>query len=155
MTHGVHRSEYSSLSKKYDRRVDSPHTKSLQRADESAEDIVPLPVFFHSDTPDDTFLAHLLEHSVRCVSACLKGFTLIEVAGGRWSVLVEDDDSSVDGRVLTSTVSEDLGRLDFYQGVGEGLYRRVRVEVMVGADERAPAYAYLPTEHTLSRLNLV
>jgi len=112
-----------------------------------------LPVFLYRSNPGDQFLENLLEHRVRSEPSRLEGFGVVEIAGGRWSILVEEQDGLVEGRVLLGIGPEDLHRLDAYQGVGEGLYRRFRVAVKPANGEVAsPAYAYFPTERTLQSL---
>lgn len=116
----------------------------------------PLPVFVPGELLTREFLENLLERDVRIEPAHLAGYEAVELPESGWVLLVEAAASSVDGNLLVGAGVEDIRRIDAYQGVGEGLYRRDRVTVDVpGAAEPVAAYAYLPTERTLRRIGRI
>lgn len=110
----------------------------------------PLPVFGFGVQLDEDFVARLLERRVTAEPATLAGYEARRLERLEWAVLVPQPDGAVEGRLYRGLTATDLDRLDAFQGVGEGLYRRVSVEVTAGHG-REPAAAYLPTGRTLAR----
>jgi hypothetical protein len=100
---------------------------------------------------DDRFLSDLLEHPVTSDSALLSGYRRVTLASFSWPIIVPAEGCQVRGRLVRDLEAEDFFKLDAYQGLGEGLYRRCRVDVAVDG-ERAAAYAYLPTDKVLRQL---
>jgi gamma-glutamylcyclotransferase (GGCT)/AIG2-like uncharacterized protein YtfP len=111
-----------------------------------------LPVFAFGEKPDPGFVERLLEHPVRAEPARLPAYRVDRLAMIDWPILVPDDQEIVEGRLFLGLDAEDLRRLDAYQGVGEGLYRRTAVSVQLGeTGNAAEAFIYLPTDRTLRR----
>lgn len=114
-----------------------------------------LSVFSPGRLLDEGFMADLLERPVSSLPCRLGGFRVVELGGGaRWPVLVPDERGVVEGKLYWGLDRRDLERLDAYEGVGEGLYRRQSVVVEVGERgqrSREVAFVYLPTERTLRR----
>ncbi len=115
----------------------------------------PLPLFAFGRVLDERFVADLLERPVPAEPCLLPGHGVVELGGGsRWQVLRPEEDGVVAGRLYRGLDGADFERLDAYQGVGEGLYRRHVVAVQPGegmAHSTEPAFAYLPTDRTLRR----
>jgi gamma-glutamylcyclotransferase (GGCT)/AIG2-like uncharacterized protein YtfP len=117
-----------------------------------APDLRPLPVFAYGTLLEAAFLERLVEHSVPCEEARLEGFRVETLPRFDWPVLVAAEGEGVSGRIYRGLDGRDLERIDAYEGVAEGLYERIEVEVRVGgADRRQPAFVYLPTARTLAR----
>jgi len=117
-----------------------------------APDLRPLPVFTYGSLLDATFLERLVEHPVAGEPAELPGYRVETLASFDWPVLVASPDTSVAGRIYRGLDGRDLERVDAYEGVAEGLYERVEVEVLIEGGERSlPAFVYLPTPRTLAR----
>ncbi len=110
----------------------------------------PLPVFGFGGQLGEELVTRLLERPIEAEPATLAGYEARPLERLAWSVLVPQPDCSVEGRLYRGLTAADLDRLDAFQGVGEGLYRRATVEVDAGRG-REPAAAYLPTGRTLSR----
>lgn len=70
--------------------------------------------------------AHLLRGCERITVGKVRG-SLYDL--GAYPALVLDDAGEVEGEVWRCEDAEVLRALDDYEGVGEGLFRRVRVEV--------------------------
>jgi hypothetical protein len=118
----------------------------------AAEDSFPL--FAPGSTLDDQFVARLLERPVGSEPARLLDFALVEVGGLPGFSIVAVPGREVEGRLFRGLEGEDYRRLDAYQGLGEGLYRRVAARVVAtsrGQAESEPANVYVPTEKTLAR----
>lgn len=119
-----------------------------------APDLRPLPVFTYGTLLETTFLGQLVEHPVASEPAQLNGYRIEILAAFQWPVLVAAQGESVAGRIYRGLDGRDLERIDAYEGVAEGLYERVEVEVdvEVGGEARCqPAFVYLPTARTLAR----
>ena len=113
----------------------------------------PLPLFVYGTLVDPVFTANLLEHAVAPVEARLPGFEEVRFEGFEYSTVLASEGGSVTGILYRGFGEEDFRRLDAYEGVGEGLYRRVRVEVEAKDREGTePAWVYLATEKTIGRL---
>jgi gamma-glutamylcyclotransferase (GGCT)/AIG2-like uncharacterized protein YtfP len=114
-----------------------------------------LPLFTYGTLLEPKFTGRLLEHPVIAVPARLHDYKMIEFADLSYPVLVESEGGSVEGHLYRDLTTEDYERLDAYEGVMEGLYRRVAVEVVAGTENESrqpePAYLYVPTEKTLRR----
>jgi gamma-glutamylcyclotransferase (GGCT)/AIG2-like uncharacterized protein YtfP len=111
-----------------------------------------LPLFTYGTLLDEVFMEQLLEHPVWFEPARLQGYRteLLEVFG--WPILVLAEGETVDGRLYRDLNPEDFRRLDAYEGVGEGLYVRVVATALAGEDGgEEQAFAYVPTERTLTR----
>lgn len=122
-----------------------PATPGLDPGDGS-----PLPVFSFGDQLGELLVGRLLERPVTAETAELVGYRAERLERLAWPVLVAEPDGRVDGRLYRGLSAAELERLDANQGVREGLYRRVSVEV-VTARGAEPAAAYLPTGRTLER----
>lgn len=116
-----------------------------------AADLRPLPLFAYGTLLDAEFLGHLLERPVAAEPARLEGYRVEILAGFDWPVLVAEEGGTVEGRLYAGLGPVDLERLDAYEGVGEGLYRRVEVVAEAVRIGRVAAWVYLPTERTLRR----
>ncbi len=117
-----------------------------------APDLRPLPVFAYGTLLDTTFLVQLVEHPVPSEPARLDGYRVETLARFDWPVLVAAQDAVVEGRINRGLDGRDLERIDAYEGVAEGLYERVEVEVWTCSGEREEAaFVYLPTARTLAR----
>jgi gamma-glutamylcyclotransferase (GGCT)/AIG2-like uncharacterized protein YtfP len=113
----------------------------------------PLPLFVYGTLTDPVFTRNLLEHPVSAVEARLPGFETVYFPGLAYPTVLQSDDGTSEGRLYRGLGEEDFRRLDAYEGVGEGLYQRVRV--LVEATDRGdsePAWVYLATGKTISRL---
>ena len=114
-----------------------------------------LPLFAYGTLTDPEFTGHLLEHPVDSEPALLVGFERVEIPGFSYPTVVEAPGEKVRGLIYRSLSAEDYRRLDAYEGVAEGLYRRVAAEVIAGAPDAgaAPerASVYVPGERTLRR----
>jgi hypothetical protein len=122
-----------------------------------AAELLPLPVFAFGAQLEEEFVAQLLEHSVNSRPARLTGYRAARLANVDWSVLIAEEGATVDGRIICGLLADDLERIDAYEGVGEGLYRRTEVTVTAGeagAEGPRQAFIYLPTQRTLSRCGL-
>ncbi len=113
-------------------------------------DLRPLPVFTYGTLLDERFVANLLERPIPFEPAHLAGYRVEILPRFRWPVLVPTEGSVVEGRLYRGVGPMDLERLDAYEGVGDGLYRRVEVIVAPPGRDAEPAWVYLPTERTLS-----
>lgn len=137
-----------------------PKPKSLQTLPESQEALeVPsrlLPLFVYGTLLDETFLGHLLEKPVSSVPAHLLDFELLWLQGFPYPTVFAAPGEQVEGRLYRNLTWEDYRRLDAYEGVGEGLYQRIAVEVQV-EEGAAPesAYVYHVTEKTLRRYGML
>lgn len=114
-----------------------------------------LPLFAYGTLLDSVFTARLLEREITAVPARLLDFELVGLEGLPYPTLHEAPGSVVEGRLFRRLSGEDYARLDAYEGVAEGLYRRIEVAVVardpgVRADPE-PAFAYMATEKTLRR----
>jgi gamma-glutamylcyclotransferase (GGCT)/AIG2-like uncharacterized protein YtfP len=118
----------------------------------------PLPVFAYGTLLEESFVANLLEHPVGSRPGLLMGYRLARLGGeDGWPVLLAEEGGVIEGRLYRNLDRGDLARLDAYEGVGEGLYRRHRVAVQVGqGPDRTSeeAFVYIPTERTLRRYGL-
>jgi hypothetical protein len=96
----------------------------------------------------DSFLTNLLERPISSRTAELEGYREATLEAFDWPVLVPADGDRVAGRLVRDLEAEDFFRLDAYQGLTEGLYRRVAVTVTVAGTPES-AYVYLPTKKAL------
>lgn len=110
-----------------------------------------LPLFAYGTLTDEALVAGLLERPVRAEPARLLDFELVELEGFGYPAVFAAEGEEVEGRLYRGLTAEDLRRLDAYEGVEEGLYRRTTARVAAG--ERGPqeAFVYLVTEKTLER----
>jgi gamma-glutamylcyclotransferase (GGCT)/AIG2-like uncharacterized protein YtfP len=110
-----------------------------------------LPLFAYGTLTDEAVVAGLLERPVTAETARLLGFELLELEGFGYPTAFAAEGEEVDGKLYRGLTEEELHRLDAYEGVGEGLYRRATARVAVRASEPEAAFVYLVTEQTLGR----
>lgn len=117
-------------------------------------DTVPrqLPLFAYGTLTDEALVAGLLERPVRSEPARLLDFELLELEGFGYPTVFAAEGEEVEGKLYRGLTPEDLRRLDAYEGVEEGLYRRATARVAVAEGEPREAFVYLVTERTLGRL---
>jgi len=133
-----------------ERAMTNPARGLILRAE--APDLRPLPVFAYGTLLDTTFLVQLVEHPVPSEPARLDGYRVETLARFGWPVLVAAQGAVVEGRINRGLDGRDLERIDAYEGVAEGLYERVEVEVWTfGGEREEAAFVYLPTARTLAR----
>lgn len=113
----------------------------------------PLPLFAYGSLADGELVVRLLEREVPRGPATFQGHKIVPLPGLDYPSLVPaGDDEAARGVLFRGLTEDDFRRLDAYQGVGEGLYQRVRVEVTAdGTDEPEPAWVYVATARTLRR----
>ena len=114
----------------------------------------PLPLFVYGTLLDAAFTSALLEREVASEPATLAGFEILRIQGSPVPAIFAADDETVVGRLYRGLTDADYDRLDRYEGVGEGLYRREVGQVVArGADTGSePAHVYVVTEKSLRRL---
>ena len=106
----------------------------------------PLPLFAYGTLKDPVFAGHLLERRVAVEQATLLDHVLGELPGLGYAVATPAPGRQVDGVLYRHLTAADFDRLDAYEGVGEGLYRRSRAEAVPAAGGAAePVFVYLPT----------
>jgi gamma-glutamylcyclotransferase (GGCT)/AIG2-like uncharacterized protein YtfP len=113
------------------------------------------PLFAYGTLLDESFTSNLLERPVRSEAARLLDFEFQCLEGLGYLTAVYAPGESIEGRLYRDLSEEDYTRLDFYEGVKEGLYKRVEAVIVAGEKnaKRAPetALVYVPTEKTLRR----
>lgn len=110
-----------------------------------------LPFFAYGTLTDEALVTGLLEHPVQAEAARLLDFELLEIEGFGYPTVFAAEGEDVEGRLYRGLTGEDLRRLDAYEGVEEGLYRRATARVAVAQGEPREAFVYLVTERTLER----
>jgi gamma-glutamylcyclotransferase (GGCT)/AIG2-like uncharacterized protein YtfP len=110
-----------------------------------------LPLFAYGTLTDEALVAGLLERPVRAEAARLLDFELLELEGFGYPTVFAAEGEEVEGKLYRGLTDEDLRRLDAYEGVGEGLYRRTTARAAAGDLEPREAFVYLVTERTLER----
>jgi gamma-glutamylcyclotransferase (GGCT)/AIG2-like uncharacterized protein YtfP len=110
-----------------------------------------LPLFAYGTLTDEALVAGLLGRPVRAEAARLVDFELLELEGFGYPTVFAAEGEEVEGKLYRGLTDEDLRRLDAYEGVGEGLYRRTTARVAAGDLEPREAFVYLVTERTLER----
>lgn len=114
-----------------------------------------LPLFTYGTLLEEAFTGHLLEHSVRGEPARLLDFELLRIGRMPFATVFEAPGETVEGRIYRDLTAEDYVRLDAYEGVREGLYRRIETGVVAGEEGAKgapePAFVYVATERTLRR----
>lgn len=112
----------------------------------------PLPLFAYGTLVDPVFTGRLLGREIETFPATLLDFELLTVEGMPFATVFEAPGARVEGRLMRGLVAADYDRLDAYEGVGEGLYRRVVGRARVGSGEAdVPAHVYVVTGKTLRR----
>lgn len=111
-----------------------------------------LPLFAYGTLTDEAFVTGLLERPVRPEAARLLDFELLELEGFGYPTVFSADGAEVRGVLYRGLTEEDLRRLDAYEGVGEGLYRRLTARVVAGKEAPEEAFLYAVTERALRRL---
>jgi gamma-glutamylcyclotransferase (GGCT)/AIG2-like uncharacterized protein YtfP len=115
-------------------------------------------VFVYGTLVDRRVLEEVIghPHMGEVLRAQLKGFRRTVGEGFDYSFLVEQTGGSVDGLLIMDLSSADVEVLDRYEDVGNGLYRRLDVEVEVfGCGPRAcimQAGTYVAGEALLQRV---
>lgn len=113
----------------------------------------PLPLFVYGTLLDPRFTAGLLERAVESEPATLQEFEILRIEGSPLPAIFAADGETVAGRLYRGLTETDYGRLDRYEGVDEGLYRREVARVVAGSGGGPePAYVYVVTEKSLRRL---
>lgn len=74
--------------------------------------------------------------------ARLEGYRQTPHPFGPWPAARPDPSASIEGLLLEELSEKDLTRLDEYEGVREGLYRRV-LAVATAGGERLEAFVYV------------
>ena len=116
------------------------------------EPVTDLPLFVYGTLADRTFVGHLLEHPVAAEAAELVDFERLELLGFDYPVVVEAPGENVEGQIYRGLSAEDFRRLDAYEGVAEGLYRRIVARVVSGESGATEGtFVYVPADRTLRR----
>jgi gamma-glutamylcyclotransferase (GGCT)/AIG2-like uncharacterized protein YtfP len=122
----------------------------------SADDSDPepsLPLFVYGSLEDDRFVALLLERELTVEVARLQDHRVLDMEGAGVPIVLPAEGETVLGRLYRGLSSEDMRRLDAYQGVGEGLFRRLGLQVVAsGAEVAESAWVYIPTDRMASRV---
>ena len=106
-----------------------------------------LPLFAYGDLLDETRIGYLLEHPVETQKARLPDFEVVELSDKVPPIVVESPGQFASGTLYRRLAPEDYARLDAYVGVMQGLYRRVKLEVVLQEQEgevSRAAFVYLP-----------
>lgn len=116
------------------------------------EPVTDLPLFVYGTLTDRAFVGHLLEHPVAAEPAQLVDFERRSLLGFDYPVVVEAPGERVEGLLYRKLSVEDYRRLDAYEGVAEGLYRRLVARVVTGAGAATEGtFVYVPADRTLTR----
>ena len=106
-----------------------------------------LPLFAYSGLLDETRIGHLLEHPVETQPARLPDFEIVELSERVPPIVVESPGRHASGTLYHRLAPEDYARLDAYVGVMQGLYRRVKLEVVLqeqDSEVSRMSFVYLP-----------
>ncbi len=110
-----------------------------------------LPLFVYGSLEDERFVSLLLERDLVVEVARLANHKLVDMDGVGVPIVVPLEGETVLGRLYRGLSPEDMRRLDAYQGVGEGLFRRLGLRVQAsGAEEPEHAWVYVPTDRLIS-----
>lgn len=124
------------------------------KLDPVTRDAGPLPLFVYGTLLDPDLATGLLERPVASEPATLVDFEIVRIEGSPLPTIFAAEGETVAGRLYRDLTDADYERLDRYEGVGEGLYRREVGRVVAGATgaKPEPAHVYVVTEKTLRRL---
>src|SRR6266852_5875818 len=88
---------------------------------------------------DRECLESVIGHSYDGVfrDALLEGFVRLQPS---FYMVFEDEEGSVEGKLIMGLSAEDIAHLDRYEGVRNGMYRRKWVTVEISVEELAPEY---------------
>lgn len=115
----------------------------------------PLPLFVYGTLLDQNFTTNLLEHPVGTEPATLPDFELLAIEGFPFPTAFFAPGESIAGRLYRDLTVEDYTRLDYYEGVHEGLFLRIQVDVVAKTEGKKPAiesaFAYVVTDKILRR----
>lgn len=116
---------------------------------------LPPPLFVYGTLVDVAFAASVLGRAPEREPARLLDFERLELEGLPYPAVSEAPGEVVEGLVYRGLVPEEIERLDAYEGVAEGLYRRIVAHVVAGEPGQAgppeSAFVYVATEKTLRR----
>lgn len=116
----------------------------------------PPPLFVYGTLLDEAFVSALLERPVASEPARLLDFELLRIEGFPFATAFFAPGEGVEGRLYRALSHDDYDRIDHYEGVGEGLFQRIEVEVVAAETDgqRRPERAclYTMTEAMLRRL---
>jgi len=114
-----------------------------------------LPLFVYGTLVEVAFAANMLGREPAYEPARLLDFERLELEGLPYPAVSETQGETVEGLVYRGLVPEEIERLDAYEGVAEGLYRRIVAHVVAGEPgdpgTPEPAFVYVATEKTLRR----
>lgn len=114
-----------------------------------------LPLFAYGTLADTAFTTRLLERKPDHEPARLLDFERLRLDGLDYPTVFEVAGETVEGLAYRRLVPEDIERIDAYEGVAEGLYKRIVGRIV--ADQEGvkqapePAWVYVVTERTLRR----
>ena len=110
----------------------------------------PLPLFAYGTLTDPVFAGRLLERQLRPEPAVLLDHRRGELPGLAYPVVVPAPGEESEGVLYRFLTAADYERLDAYEGVAEGLYRRSRADARPAAGGAAePVFVYLPTDRAV------
>ncbi len=112
---------------------------------------VPPPLFVYGTLTDPLFMGRLLEREVVEEPATLVEYRRLELASLGHAVVVPEAGGEVEGLLYRGLTEADYERLDAYEGVAEGLYRRQAAEARTARRDREAVVVYVPTERTRRR----
>jgi gamma-glutamylcyclotransferase (GGCT)/AIG2-like uncharacterized protein YtfP len=101
----------------------------------------PADLFVYGTLTDPALVRQLLGRMVPRRPARLPGWRRAASPHHPYPTAVPDPTAVLEGWLLEGLTPQDLAVLDDYEDVTAGLYRRIRVEVLVN-DERRPAWLY-------------
>ena len=100
-------------------------------------------VFVYGSLLDDAVVAEVIGRTVPTRPAVLEGYERVQIAGFPYPFVRPCPGQRVSGRLLLDLTAEDLRRLDEYEDVDLGLYRRVEVTVRAEGDAPRRAWVYV------------
>lgn len=110
----------------------------------------PLPLFAYGTLRDPVFAGRLLERRLAVEPAVLLDHALGELPGLGYAVAVPAPGRRAEGVLYRHLTAVDFDRLDAYEGVAQGLYRRGRAEATPAAGGATePVFVYLPTDRAM------
>lgn len=114
-----------------------------------------LPLFAYGTLADPAFAARLLERAPDHEPARLLDFERLHLEGFDYPTVFEAAGETVDGLAYRDLAAEEIERIDAYEGVAEGLYRRIVGRIVAGEEDETrgpePAWVYVVTETTVRR----
>ena len=101
-------------------------------------------VFAYDSLKNQQFVERLIGKSIKMIPAKLEGYKTLKLLDRKYPVAIKEPNSSIPGTLLVNLNSEDLKKIEEWEETPEGIYKEIKVKVIVETEEgKKEAFVYV------------